>query len=467
PQPVRSIAVLPFLNLGGDERDEYFSDGMSDELSTALGKIPGLQVASRTSTFTFKGAESTDVRAIGGKLGVDAVLEGRLRRSGDRLRLFVQLTNVADGLSLWSESYEREVKDVFAVQEDIARAIATALRVRLAVGAATPALADAGTQDLVAYDLYLRGRYQWHRRNLPAAGALFEQAAAKDPNFARAHAGIAITYALLPEYVDFPLEEAESRTEAAASRALALDSTMAEAYSALGLSRVHSWRWAEAEQAYRRAMALDPRNSTAHQWYGEYLYHTGRMDESLVQMRAATALDPLAPIPAIAHAYALYAAGRPTESLIESRRALELGSQLSIVHRIVAVSAQSLGDCATALRHSDAAVANDSTNPTNIGERARIYSLCGREQAARADVASLRARLTDDRVLFPLAVAYAGLGETSAALDFLGRAVRRRVIGLTATKVATDPIFDSIRKDPRFREVLRPMNLPESAFASR
>ncbi|MEX1186969.1 MAG: protein kinase [Gemmatimonadaceae bacterium] len=467
PQAVRSIAVLPFLNAGGDQQDEYFSDGMSDELSTALGKIPGLQVASRTSTFTFKGAESTDVRAIGDKLKVDAVLEGRVRRSGNRLRLFVQLTNVADGLSLWSESYEREVKDVFAVQEDVARAIATALRVRLGGGGSTPVVADAGTQDLLAYDLYLRGRYQWHRRNLPAAGELFEQAAAKDPTFARAYAGIAITYALLPEYVDFPLDEARRRTEQAASRALALDSTIAEAYSALGLSRVHSWRWAEAEEAYRRATILDPRNSTAHQWYGEYLYHTGRMDESLAQMRAATALDPLAPIPAIAYAYALYAAGRTTESLTESRRALELGSDLSIVHRVIAVSAQSLGDCATALRHSDAAVANDSSNPTNIGERARIYALCGRGQAARADVASLRSRIDDDRVLFPLAVAYAGLGEIDNALAFLDRAVKKRVIGLTATTVASDPIFEAARKDPRFREILRPMNMPASAFDGR
>ncbi|HUF64674.1 MAG TPA: protein kinase, partial [Gemmatimonadaceae bacterium] len=349
---VRSIAVLPFLNLGGDQSDEYFSDGMSDELSTALGKIPGLQVASRTSTFTFKGERDTDVRAIGAKLNVDAVLEGRVRRSGDRLRLFVQLTNVANGLSLWSESYEREVKDVFAVQEDVAIAIATALRVRLAGGAAAPVVADAGTQDIQAYDLYLRGRYQWHRRNLSAAGSLFEQAAAKDPGFARAHAGIAITYALLPEYVDFPLEESRRRTEEAAGRALALDSTIAEAYSALGLSRLHSWRWSEAEQAYTRAIALEPRNSTAHQWYGEYLYQTGRLDESLVEMRTATTLDPLAPIPAIAHAYVLSAAGRATESLIESRRALELGSHISIVHRVIALAAQATGDCGTALRHA-------------------------------------------------------------------------------------------------------------------
>ena len=470
PQTVRSIAVLPFLNSGGDVRDEYFSDGMSDELSTALGKIPGLQVASRTSTFAFKGAESTDVRKIGDQLKVDAVLEGRVRRSGDRLRLFVQLTNVADGLSLWSESYEREVKDVFAVQEDVARAIADALQVRLSGGAAgTPsvAVADAGTQNLQAYDLYLRGRYEWHRRNLQAAGELFEQAVAKDPQFARAHAGISMTYALLPEYVDFPPEDARRRTEEAAARALAIDSTLSEPYTALGLSLVHSWKWADAERAYKRAIALDPRSATAHQWYGEFLYHTGRMDESLAQMRRSTELDPLAPIAAIAHAYALYAARRPNESLVESRRALELAPQLAIVHRVIALGAESTGDCTTALRHLALAIRVDSTNPTNVGEKARIDARCGRTDDARAGIANLLRRSQDERTLFPLAIAYAGLGDSQKALDYLERAVERRVIGLTAYKVASDPMFDSIRHHPRFREILREMGFPPSAFDTR
>lgn len=463
-QPVRSIAVLPFMNLGGDQSDEYFSDGMSDELSAALGKVPGLLVASRTSTFSFKGESNPDVKAIGEKLNVDAVLEGRVRRAGDKLRLFVQLTNVADGLSLWSESYEREVSDVFAVQEDVARAIAIALQGRLAGAAALPVVADAGTDDLQAYDLYLRGRYEWHRRNLSAAGELFEQAAAKDPRFARAHAGVAMTYALLPEYIDFPPEEARRRTEQAASRALGLDSTISEAYSALGLSLVHSWRWSDAEEAYKRAIALDPRHATAHQWYGELLYHTGRMDESLAQMRRSTALDPLAPIAAIAHAYALYVARRPVESLSESRRALELGSRLSIVHRILAHAAASTGDCVTALLHSGEAIKADSTHPTNIGENIQIQARCGREREARVAVADLRRRASDDRVLFPLVVAYSGLGEVDTALRFLKQAVDRRVIGLTAYQVSSDPMFDSIRADPRFRAVLRPMGLPSSAF---
>lgn len=463
-QTVHSIAVLPFVNLGGDQSDEYFSDGMSDELSTALGKIQGLQVASRTSTFSFKGGENADIRAIGEKLKVDAVLEGRVRRAGDRLRLFVQLTNVADGLSLWSESYEREVKDVFAVQQDVARAIAGALQVRLAGGSALPVITDAGTDDLQAYDLYLRGRYQWHRRNLTEARQLFEQATAKDPDFARAHAGVAITYALLPEYVDFPLDESRDRTERAAARALSLDSTIAEAYVALGLSRVHSWRWAEAEQAYKQAIAVDPRYATGHQWYGELLYHTGRMDESLAQLRRSTELDPLAPIATVAHAYALSAARRPAESLVEAKKAMELAPHISIVYRVASFAAATTGDCATAITLADRTMQLDSTSPTNIGERAYVYAKCGHAAEAREVARVLARRVGDDRVLFSLVIVYAGLDERKLALDALEKAVERHVIGLTAYSLAVDPMLDNIRPDPRFTAVLRAMGLPPTAF---
>ena len=464
---VRSIAVLPFVNLGGDASDEYFSDGMSDELSTALGKISGLQVASRTSTFSFKGDSNADARAIGERLHVDAVLEGRVRRAGDRLRLFVQLTNVADGLSLWSESYEREVKDVFAVQEDVARAIAGALQVRLAGGNALPVITDAGTDDLQAYDLYLRGRYQWHRRDLQAAAILFDQAANKDPDFARAHAGVAITYALLPEYVDFPPDEARDRTERAAARALSLDSTIAEAYVALGLSRVHSWRWAEAEQAYKRAIAVDPRYATGHQWYGELLFHTGRMGESLAQMRTSAELDPLAPIATIASAYALHNARRPAESLVAAKKGFELAPHLAIARRVLAIALAYSGDCAGALQYANMSIEVDRSNPVNLGEMASVHARCGRIAQARAAVAELERQRSNDRVLFPLAMAYAALGNSDAALTALENAVDRRVIGLTAYSVALDPIFDGIRGDPRFKAVLRRMGLPETALNPR
>ncbi|MBA3580265.1 MAG: protein kinase [Gemmatimonadaceae bacterium] len=464
---IHSIAVLPFMNLGGDQRDEYFSDGMSDELSTALGKIEGLQVASRTSTFSFKGGENADIRAIGEKLKVDAVLEGRVRRAGDRLRLFVQLTNVVDGLSLWSESYEREVSDVFAVQEEVARAIAGALQVRLAAGAAGPAVADVGTDDLEAYDLYLRGRYQWHRRNLPEARALFQQAAEKDPRFPRAHAGIAITCALLPEYVDFAVEESRRCTEAAANKALALDSTLAEAYSAVGLSLVHSWRWAEAEHAYKRAIASDARYPTAHQWYGELLFHTGRLEESLAQMRVSSELDPLAPIAAVAYAYALHVARRPAEAVAQANKATELAPQISLIRRITAISYAYAGDCAAALPRADEAMRLDGASPSTIGDIALVFARCGRVADARSSATRLQARGAEDNALFPLAIAYAAIGDADRSLGALENAVERRSIRLTAYSVAADRMFDGIRDHPRFKAALRGMGLPPSALNPR
>ncbi|MGI8618842.1 MAG: tetratricopeptide repeat protein, partial [Gemmatimonadaceae bacterium] len=382
-------------------------------------------------------------------------------------RLFVQLTNVADGLSLWSESYEREVKDVFAVQEDVARAIAGALQVRLSVGSAAPVVSDAGTADLAAYDLYLRGRYQWHRRNLTEAAKLFEQAAAKDALFARAHAGVAITYALLPEYIDYPPEEARARTERAAGRALALDSTIAEAYAALGLSRVHSWRWSEAEDAYKRAITVDPRYATGHQWYGELLYHTGRMDESLAQLRQSVALDPLAPIATVAYAYALHAARRPAESLAEARKALELAPQMAIIHRVISIGGAYSGDCVLGIRHADLAFQLDSLNPTTIGDKGHAYARCGRIAEARAIAAGLQRRTADDRVLFPLAMVHGGVGDTDKALTALEGAVARRSLRLTSYSAAMDPVFDNVRSNPRFKAVLRAMGLPPSAISPR
>src|SRR5688572_3012885 len=223
-----AVAVLPFVNTSGDPRDEYFSDGMTDELASALTRVPGLRVASRTSAFSFKGEPGLDVREIGQRLGVGAVLEGTVRRDGDRLRLGAQLTNTADGLSIWSDSYEREVEDIFEVQDELARAIVGALASRLAAGgteaAGAPRHPARRSRDLEAYDLYLRGRYFWHQRGdtaLRTAAAHFEDAIARDPDFAPAHAGLADVLALLPVYGTTPADSVLPRARAEAERAIA------------------------------------------------------------------------------------------------------------------------------------------------------------------------------------------------------------------------------------------------------
>jgi eukaryotic-like serine/threonine-protein kinase len=458
---IRSIAVLPFVDAAGaDGADDYFVEGMSDELSAALGRIPGLQVASRTSTHAFKG-ETVDVRQVGNRLRVDAVLEGRVRRAGDRLRVTAQLTSVATGLSFWTDSYERQVKDVFAVQDELARAIASALQLRLAAPS-TAARANQGTADLAAYDLYLRGRYYWHRRgaaNLQTAARYFSQAIDRDPNFARAHAGLAIAQVLIPEYTH-AVDEAEynARAEASAARALELDSTLAEAYAARGLARVHAWDWRGGEEAYRRATHFEPSYATAHQWYGELLYHLGRTRESVAEMRRATELDPLAPIAAVALSYSLRTDRQPLPALQEAERAISLAPDLGIAYHALAMSSLLAGEYDKAVAAARRGAELEPTLDSRLATLVLVLGKSGRREEALAAFRTLQARAADRPVV--MMWGYIGIGEAARAAGELERAVERRDQSLTYSSIVADPAFDDIRELPAYTRAVRNMGLP-------
>jgi TolB-like protein/Tfp pilus assembly protein PilF/tRNA A-37 threonylcarbamoyl transferase component Bud32 len=459
---IRSVAVLPFVDAGaGDGADDYFVEGMSDELSAALGRIPGLQVASRTSTYAFKG-ESVDVRQVGERLKVDAVLEGRVRRAGDRLRVTAQLTNVGTGLSFWTDSYEREVKDVFGVQDDIARAIASALQFRLGAAAAANVGRGQGTESVEAYDLYLRGRYHLHRRgesNLKTAITFLEQAVASDPGFARAHASLAMAEALLPEYTDtVDPSEYNERAEKSAQRALALDSTISEAHTAHGLAHVHGWEWDSAEAAYRRALELDPRNATAHQWYGELANHLGRTQEAVAHMRQAAELEPLAPILAVATAYALLADRQYAASLVEAERGVSLAPELGIAHRGVAMAAVFTGHrekAIAAMRRADELEPNlDLRHSQGIFVLARS----GQQDEAAAAFRALQRRGVSRP--FVLMWGYLGMGDLNRAAAELERAVDERDQQVTNYSILADPVYDGMRQLPAYRRAVQKMGLP-------
>ncbi len=459
-----SIAVLPLVNVGGDSGDEYFSDGMTDELSNALSKLPGLRVASRTSTFAFKGKRDFAVEDIGKRLNVQAVLEGTVRRSGERLRVTAQLTNVADGLAIWSDMYERKTKDIFDVQDDIAGSIAKALQLKLAGQAANLSSADHGTANLKAYDLYLRGRYFWNARgaeNLRRSVSYFNAAIAADPNFGRAYAASAIAYALLPEYTDSAPLHALELTRTAAQRALNLDSTLAEAHTALGVAAVHAWEWSKGESEYRKAIALEPRYPTAHQWYGELLYQTGRIDSSLMQIRETADLDPLAPITAAALGYALTLAGRYDDAIAELKKGIELAPSLGIHHSIVAFAYLLHGDQQKAVDEMETSVRLDPELALRRSQLAYIYAATGHRDKAQAIVSSLeRGEKTQHVSPAALAIAYTGLGEHDQALTALERGVETRDISLlTGATLLLDKTFDSLRSDPRFARILARMNL--------
>lgn len=461
---IRSVAVLPLVNVGGSEEDEYFSDGMADELANVLSKIPGLRVASRTSAHSFKGRKDVNVEQIGKELNVEAVLEGTVRRSGGRLRVTGQLTSVRDGLSLWSESYEREASDVFAVQDDIARSIAGALELRLASPGTAGQTPAAGTASVAAYDSYLRGRHFWNARgadNIRRAIRYFDEAISGDPDFARAYAARAIAYALLPEYTDSPPANALAATRADAMKALGIDSTLAEAHTALALASVHNRDWDTAESSYKRAISLDPRYPTAHQWYGEMLYNMSRLDSSVAETRRARLLDPLAPILATAHTYSLFLARRYDEALAEAKRGLEIAPNLGVLHSVAAQVYLALGDNSNARKEMEIAAAADPEMTLRQGQLAYVYASTGDRAGASAVLARMKARVASEETQpVAFAVAYLSLGETERALALLERAEARRDIGLlTAASPLDDPMYTSVRNHPRFLAIIERMGL--------
>ena len=326
PGRLASAAVLPFTDLSPGKDQEYFSDGLTEELITSLSRVEGIRVAARTSSFQFKG-QNADVREVGRRLEVGAVLEGSVRKSGNRLRVTAQLSSAKDGYQLWSDSYDRDLADVFAVQEEIARAIVSALRVRL--GARPDSvLAAQPTRNLEAYDLYLKGRFAWNQRTggaLKEAVRYLEQAVALDSSFARAWSALADAYILVVSYAGLSPKEYWPKAKVAADTALRLDSTSAEAHTSLAYgTTLYEWKWAEAEASFRRAIAANPNYATAHHWYGDFLAGRGRLDESLREMRRAHELDPLSRIIGLELGWVYYLMRRTREAEEQIRRTLAL-----------------------------------------------------------------------------------------------------------------------------------------------
>ena len=468
----RSVAVLPLENVGGSDSDRYFSEGITDELTSALGKIPGLRVASRTSVFALK-SKGMDATQIAKTLKVSSLLEGTIRRSGDRLRVTAQLTNANDNLALWSDTYERQMKDVFQVQDDIAGSIAGALRVALAPApagqkAGTPGTALAGTEDLVAYDLYLRGRYFFHQRGndaLHRAADYFGQAIERDPTFARAYAGLADALGLMPIYGTTPADSAYPLARKAAERALALDSTVAEAHTTLGLILKSTGDWEPAATEFRRGLALDSNYATGHQWYSEVLIITGRVHEAVKELERARDLEPLSPVINAELGYTLGLAGRYQEGMLAGQRAVELDSTLWIGHAFLAFTRLFAGEYPAAAAGFQRAVRLGRGIDPLVGSLAFALAKSGKADSARAVLAPAEAR-ANGRGGSPIAMAmgYAGLDEREKALDWLERGAREKDPWLYAMSINA-PLFDGIRTDPRFADAARTMKLDPTVMA--
>jgi eukaryotic-like serine/threonine-protein kinase len=451
---VRTVAVLPFATPGDDSTTRYLGVGMTEALATTLARLPDLRVISNRSL-----GDTVDGRAAGRTLGVDAILDGSVQRSTGQLRIRARLTRVADGVVLWGEHYDRSAVNMFALEDEVTAAIVTALhgtlsreRASLAVGA------PRGTSDTAAYDLFLRGRYAWSRRgerSLRAAVDLFDRALARDPRFARAHAGRAMALVVLPLFAsgmrgDSVLDVAR----ASAEHALALDSTLAAAHLAMAYANKMQWRWSEAERHFRAAASLAPEDPAIHHWFGVYLYAMGDAARSVAELARARDLDPFNATIGTDGATALYAARRFVEGRAEIRRAMTLDSTKSDTWLVQGLIQLASGE------PDSAALSLEMARSLGIGFDMRPYLATAdreRGQSARARAAYDQVRRDRDanRALdWDVAVAALAVNDREAALAAIQRVISKRDIVATELSLPCDPLFDSLKSDPRFARML-------------
>ena len=454
-----SIAVLPFVNMSSDTEQEYFSDGLTEELLNVLAQLPELRVAARTSAFAFKGKD-VSVDSVGRALRVAHVLEGSVRKSGDQVRITAQLIDARTGFHLWSRTYDRSLKDIFAVQDEISRAIVDALRLQLAVPGGT-SLVRARTTDPEAYTLYLRGRYAWNKRTpegLQQAVQYFLRATERDPQFAAAFSGLADSYLSLTDYGLLSPAEGLPKVRAAAERALALDSTLAEAHNSLAHLYLHDWKWDAAEREFRRALSLDPGYAPTYHWYSLALTAVGRLNEAVETMVQAQRLDPLSLRMNADLGMAFYAARQYDRAIEQEKKTLELEPNLPVAHWIMGMAYEQKGMYGQAAEAFRQALAIRPGNPNYLASLARAHALAGNPSEARKLLDELLAQTrTGDASPFFIALVYTALGEKDSAFQWLDRAVAERSGSIRYLKV--EPRLDSLREDPRFGQLLTAVGL--------
>ena len=460
-----SVAVLPFVDMSPQKDQEYFCDGMAEELINALTQIPELRVVSRTSCFQFKG-KVEDVRAIGKRLGVGTLLEGSVRTAGERMRVGARLTNVGDGYQLWSSQFDREMKDVFAVQDEIAESILAALRVTLIKDADAPIVPrPTGTPE--AYKLYLKGRHEWNKRTeegLARSIEFYRQAIKEDPGYARAHAGLADSYVLLGIYGIRPPNDVMPKAKAEATQALEdsvdlqpgqSDATLAAVHTALGcVKAVYDWSWSDSERHFRQAIEHDPRYPTAHHWYAiNCLVPQGRFDEATREIRLAQESDPLSPVIQTSLGLVHYFAGNLVEAVTELKKTLDADASFAMAHFFLGQTYLQMSRAEDAL----AALGNASRlSPASAEFRAGLghaYAEAGETERARQILVELKERRHDRYISAALiAEVNAGLGETEEALSWLEEAKRERSPELSW--IGMRPAFRRLRSDARFVELV-------------
>jgi len=463
------LAVLPFENLTGDTGQEYFSDGMTEEMITDLGRFDPqrLGVIARTSVMHYKNPQIA-LNQIGRELGVEYVIEGSIRRDVDRVRITAQLIRVKDQTHVWAKQYDRELSHLLVVQGEIAQDIANEIEPVLGGPKPLGQLRPATTTSYEAYDLYLKGRFFWNKRSkagFQQAAEYFQQAIGKDANYARAYAGLADTYGLMSIYLLVPQNEFMPKARAAASKALGIDDTLAEAHSSLGLiAENYDYDWKGAEKEFRRAIELNPDYATAHQWYAEFLAWQGRFSEAFAESERARQLDPISLIIATDHGTILYQTRQYDRAIEECRAILEMDPSFDHARALLAASYVEEGKFAEALREASklterAHKPHDS--PWTWMDEAFIYGRWGRR--VEADHALQRLEETVQEMpygrQFALLRAYLSTGRNEQAIKLLQQLAAEQSHIVAPIKV--DPMYDPLRADPRFQDLLRRIQLAE------
>ncbi|MGC2767588.1 MAG: tetratricopeptide repeat protein [Candidatus Acidiferrum sp.] len=461
PSPViRSLAVLPLESLSNDASQDYFADGMTDELISDLGQISALRVISRTSVMSYKHVRKP-LPEIARELDVDAVVEGTVLRSGDRVRITAQLIDASTDKHLWSESYEGEFRDTLALQNEVARAVADQIRVNLNPQEQI-ALKNVRVVDPAAYESYLKGRYFWNKRTangLNVALAYFDQAIDEDPRYAQAYSGLADTYALLGDwqYAVMAPKEALPKAKAAATKALELDNTLGEAHNSLAfVLDGFDWDLDSGGKEFRRAIQLNPGYATAHHWYAWHLALLDRYDEALVEMRKAENLDPLSLVINADLAELLILAHSYDESIQQSRKTIEMDPNFALAHNQLAqayLQKRMTDEAITELRK---AVQLSGGSPTCIANLARAYAASGKPSEAAKLLSDLMKRSSPNySYASEIAMIYASLGDTNRAMNWLEKGYDERF----NPGVLLRPGFDPLRSDPRFEDLAHRVGL--------
>jgi len=456
------LAVLPFENLGGDPEQEFFSDGMTEEMITQLGGLQPakLGVIARSSAMQYKHANKS-INEVGRELGVQYVLEGSVRKAGDRLRITAQLIQVVDQTHMWAQTYDRDVRDVLAIQGDVARAIADEIRLKL-----TPEqqqrLAAMHRTDSEAFELYLNGRYYFNQPGLPRAIEYFQRAIEKDPKYAQAYSGLSDSYTVQVFWGSVAPKPALERSKVAAQKALALNSSLAEAHASLANVKLYSWDFRGAEQEFRRALELNPSYANAHHWFSHCLVALGRMDESLAETNRGILFDPLDLGIQVHLGWHYYYAHNYDRAIAPIEQALKSGPNRPrpLPHSILGTIYEQKGMYDEAIVNFRDAIGQSGGFPVYVAQLAHAEAASGNRAEALRILEELK-RLPKDKYVPPdeIAAVYAALRQKETAFEWLEQAYQVRSASLINLKV--DPRFDSLRSDQRFSDLVRRIGLPQ------